>query len=603
MRRFLGGLTVLLALGGPLAAQDAAKPPVADAPAAAVGKPEAGAPAAAPSQCPDNMDAYAGSSEALTCLCPAAMTRAGAVWGTDVYTSDSGTCRAAVHAGAIGTGGGTVTVRMLPGQQRYPGTTRNGFASSNYGSYRASFRFDGPPAAAAPDASPTAPPGPAVAAAPAAPAGPQDLGQCPDTLDAFRGSTETLTCTCPANMTRDGAVWGSDPYTSDSRTCRAAVHAGAVPVAGGRVTITMLPGAAVHPGTTRNGVTTNNYGVYETSFRFEGVQRAAGPAICPDVMSAYARTDEQLQCACTPQATRAGAVWGTDTYTADSQTCRAALHAGAVGPGGGTVTLRMLPGEGRYPGTTRNGVTTNNYGNYEASFAFLGVRAGPALCPDTMSAYAGSSEVLVCLCPGERTLSGAVWGSDTYTADSRTCRAAVHAGAIPLTGGTVKLTMAPGMPRYLGTTRNGVRSDNYGSYEASYRIQAEGPRASGPVQAPVAEALRTSGTVALYITFRTNSADLDANAVPVLIQVRDALQGDPSLRLRLVGHTDNTGNDGINIPLSGRRAESVRAWLVANGVPPDRLASEGRGATQPIANNGDEAGRSLNRRVQAVRVN
>ncbi|WP_376089894.1 LCCL domain-containing protein [Roseomonas sp. CCTCC AB2023176] len=595
MMRLLG---VLALLASPALAQDAAKPPPAGAPVPeAPGKPGVAAPAAPPapapraavSQCPDNMAAFAGSSEVLTCACPAALTRSGPVWGTDTYTADSRTCRAAVHAGAIGTGGGEVTVRMLPGQPRYLGTTRNGFASTNYGSYAASYRFDLPVGSATP-------------APQAAASGPQDVGQCPDTLSAFQGSTETLTCTCPDTMTRGGAVWGSDTYTADSRTCRAAVHAGAIPLSGGRVTITMLPGAAIHPGTTRNGVTSTNHGAYATSFRFEGVQRAEGPGVCPDNMDAYRGSGEQLRCTCPAEATRSGAVWGTDVYTSDSRTCRAAVHAGAVGPNGGLVSLRMMEGQARYPGTTRNGVSSTNYGNYAASFQFIGVQAGPALCPDTMSAYAGSTEVVACLCPGERTLSGAVWGTDTYTADSRTCRAAVHAGAIPLTGGMVKLTMMPGQPRYLGTTRNGVQSTNYGAYEASYRIQAEGPRATGPVQAPVAEALRTTGTVALYITFRTNSADLDANAVPVLMQVRDALNADPSLRLRLVGHTDNTGNDGINIPLSGRRAESVRAWLVANGVSPDRVASEGRGATQPIANNADEAGRSLNRRVQAVRV-
>ena len=174
---------------------------------------------------------------------------------------------------------------------------------------------------------------------------------------------------------------------------------------------------------------------------------------------------------------------------------------------------------------------------------------------------------------------------------------------IGLSGGTVTARMAPGEARYPGSTRNGVQSMNFGAYGASFRFQG-GQRAkdAAPVQARVAETLRRSGQVQLYVTFRTGSADLDIGAAPVLGEVRDALLADPSLRLRLVGHTDTTGSAAVNGPLSVRRAEAVRAWLAANGVSADRLAAEGRGPSEPIADNASEAGRALNRRVQATRV-
>ncbi len=179
---------------------------------------------------------------------------------------------------------------------------------------------------------------------------------------------------------------------------------------------------------------------------------------------------------------------------------------------------------------------------------------------------------------------------------------------IPATGGTVSAQMLPGQPRYPGTTRNGISSSNYGAYEASFRFlgtprSGRGATAGGvPVQSPVAETLSRTGQVQLYVTFRTGSAELDIAAAPVLAQVRAALAADPGLRLRLVGHTDSTGTAAINQPLSVRRAESVRQWLIANGIAPDRLASEGRGPSEPIADNTSEAGRSLNRRVQALRI-
>ncbi|MBR0664294.1 OmpA family protein [Roseomonas hellenica] len=471
------------------------------------------------------------------------------------------------------------------------------------------------------------PPAASAEPAPSATAAPT---QCPDDMTSYAGSDEVLTCICPAEQVARGSVWGTDTYSGDSATCRAALHAGAVGRQGGTVTLRMLPGQARYPGTTRRGVESISFGAYRSSYRFENVAPAAAPGTaaspsvppavaaaptqCPDDMTSYDGSDEVLTCVCPAEQVARGSVWGTDTYSGDSATCRAALHAGAVGRQGGTVTLRMLPGQARYPGTTRRGVESISFGAYRSSYRFENIApaaqaaapaaSGPTQCPDDMAVYAGSDETLTCLCPGEATLRGSIWGSDTYSADSATCRAAVHAGIIPLTGGTVSLQMLPGQPRYIGTTRRGVQSMSFGAYGASYRFMGgqAAVQGSGPVQAPVAETLRRTGQVQLYITFRTNSADLDLSAAAVLAQLREALAADPALRLGLIGHTDNRGSAAINIPLSYRRAEAVRQWLVASGIDAGRLSALGRGQDEPIADNATEDGRSLNRRVQAVRA-
>jgi outer membrane protein OmpA-like peptidoglycan-associated protein len=461
---------------------------------------------------------------------------------------------------------------------------------------------------------------PAAGAPPAPAASPQ---QCPDNMVAYDGSDEVVTCACPAEQLGRGSVWGTDIYSGDSATCRAALHAGAVGRQGGTVTLRMLPGQARYPGTTRRGVESVNFGAYRSSYRFEGAAAqpaapvpsaaAEAPTQCPDNMAAYDGSDEVVTCVCPAVQVGQGSVWGTDTYTGDSATCRAALHAGAIGRQGGPVTLRMLPGQARYPGTTRRGVESVNFGAYRSSYRFEGesrpqaatsAATEPTLCPDNMMAYDGSDESVTCLCPGEATLRGSVWGSDLYSGDSATCRAAVHAGVIPMTGGQVTLQMLQGQPRYIGTTRRGVQSMNFGAYRSSYRFSGgQAARQGGaPVQAPVGETLRRTGQVQLYITFRTNSADLDLSAAAVLAQLRDALAADPALRLGLVGHTDNRGGATINIPLSYRRAEAVRQWLIASGIEAGRLTAVGRGQEEPIADNATEDGRSLNRRVQAVRV-
>jgi len=76
------------------------------------------------------------------------------------------------------------------------------------------------------------------------------------------------------------------------------------------------------------------------------------------------------------------------------------------------------------------------------------------------------------------------------------------------------------------------------------------------------------------------------------------LTADPALRLVVAGHTDREGEDAYNQYLSEQRAAAVMQWLTGKGIAAGRLASEGFGESQPVADNGSEAGRALNRRVQ-----
>ena len=85
---------------------------------------------------------------------------------------------------------------------------------------------------------------------------------------------------------------------------------------------------------------------------------------------------------------------------------------------------------------------------------------------------------------------------------------------------------------------------------------------------------------------------------PVLDQFAQGL--DPAMRVRIVGHTDSTGSDAINNPLSLDRAHSVRDYLAGRGVAPTRVETEGHGSREPVADNGSEAGRAQNRRVEIL---
>jgi len=450
---------------------------------------------------------------------------------------------------------------------------------------------------------------------------------CPDNFSAFAGTADKLSCICTADATQNGSVWGMDVYTGDSGICRAAVHAGVIGRQGGPVTVIPETGRNVYPGLTRNGIASSNYGKYESSFRFATAPAAAAPvptaapgtglAVCPDDFVSFAGTGTSLTCACSADGVANGSVWGMDVYTGDSGICRAAVHAGAIGRQGGTVSVVPEAGRNAYPGVTRNGISSGNYGRYESSFRFAGapaaaasapvapVRTEVSICPDDFLAFADTKDTLTCTCSADATANGSVWGMDVYTGDSGICRSALHAGAIGRQGGQVTVIPEPGRNAYAGVTRNGISSGNYGRYESSFRFALPAkPVLNGnvPVQQPIASTLRQTGEAQLYIRFRFNSADIESDAASVLEELLATLRSDPTLRLALIGHTDAVGSPDANLTLSARRAGAVGSWLIGRQIPPERLHVEGRGLTQPIADNATEMGRAINRRVQIRRI-
>jgi OOP family OmpA-OmpF porin len=99
------------------------------------------------------------------------------------------------------------------------------------------------------------------------------------------------------------------------------------------------------------------------------------------------------------------------------------------------------------------------------------------------------------------------------------------------------------------------------------------------------------------VTFELNSARLTPDSQQVLDSVAADLKKYPRLKIELQGHTDSSGSDQYNLKLSQQRADSVRIYLMDQGVPGGQLTARGYGETQPIEDNKTEAGRSLNRRV------
>lgn len=129
-------------------------------------------------------------------------------------------------------------------------------------------------------------------------------------------------------------------------------------------------------------------------------------------------------------------------------------------------------------------------------------------------------------------------------------------------------------------------------------INATNPECSG---CPAAACIDSSGTIRILqrIEFETNSEAIKAESSPVLEAVLEIMQTSATIRRVLIeGHTDDRGNDNVNMELSQRRATSVAAWLVQHGVDATRLEFIGMGETRPLIAGHSRAARAANRRVE-----
>lgn len=100
------------------------------------------------------------------------------------------------------------------------------------------------------------------------------------------------------------------------------------------------------------------------------------------------------------------------------------------------------------------------------------------------------------------------------------------------------------------------------------------------------------------ISFDVGRADIKPNFRPILDKFAATLTQNPATRVNIIGHTDNTGSDALNNPLSVHRATNTRDYLVTRGVAPNRFQVSGRGSHEPLVNNDSDANRARNRRVE-----
>jgi outer membrane protein OmpA-like peptidoglycan-associated protein len=107
-------------------------------------------------------------------------------------------------------------------------------------------------------------------------------------------------------------------------------------------------------------------------------------------------------------------------------------------------------------------------------------------------------------------------------------------------------------------------------------------------------------TLSNEISFDFDSAAIKPAFKPTMHKLAEVLSKYDRNEITIIGHTDSLGAEGYNQQLSERRAVAVREQLVTLGVPANRLRAFGRGELEPRADNGNDAGRQLNRRVEIM---
>jgi len=173
-----------------------------------------------------------------------------------------------------------------------------------------------------------------------------------------------------------------------------------------------------------------------------------------------------------------------------------------------------------------------------------------------------------------------------------------------------------GAIRYLLAKRSGAEGDVYALIAAMYesgnrngvvyhQVVEVKPMQGGQVTvldaAHLKQGLEAEGKVAVYgIYFDTAKAEIKPDSKPSLDEMAKLLSGNPSLKVYIVGHTDNAGTLASNLELSQRRADAVVKALAGYRIDAQRMVAKGVASLAPVASNAGEAGRAKNRRVELV---
>jgi outer membrane protein OmpA-like peptidoglycan-associated protein len=195
------------------------------------------------------------------------------------------------------------------------------------------------------------------------------------------------------------------------------------------------------------------------------------------------------------------------------------------------------------------------------------------------------------------TIGGCAEMTETQQGTAKGAGIGAGAGAVvgAIAGGSRK-SAATGAA--IGAAGGAIAGNIWSKKMQRQREQMEAATAGTGVQVTQTQDNRLKLEIPSDISFDSNRYAIKPDFSVILDQFASSLQENQSTRVSIIGHTDSTGGDAINNPLSVNRAASTRDYLTARGVSMSRISIDGRGSREPIAANDTAANRARNRRVE-----
>ncbi|MFT6431206.1 MAG: outer membrane protein OmpA-like peptidoglycan-associated protein [Halopseudomonas sp.] len=191
--------------------------------------------------------------------------------------------------------------------------------------------------------------------------------------------------------------------------------------------------------------------------------------------------------------------------------------------------------------------------------------------------------------------------TNPYTGERETGKSAIYglggAAVGAVIGAATSGSDDRGKGALIGATVGGAAGAGYGFYadKQEARLRQE-------LQGTGVQVVRNGDNLQLVmpgnITFASGSSDISSSFYTTLNSLVKVFQEFDKNGVEIVGHTDSTGSNDLNMRLSRDRAQSVASYLVNQGISGARISATGAGPSQPIASNDSEQGRAQNRRVE-----
>lgn len=176
--------------------------------------------------------------------------------------------------------------------------------------------------------------------------------------------------------------------------------------------------------------------------------------------------------------------------------------------------------------------------------------------------------------------------------------AAIGAGAGAVVGAIAGKGKGAAIGAVVGGAAGAVAGNVWSKKMEKQKQEMEAATAGTGVGVTQTEDNRLKLDIPSDISFAVGRADIQPNFRSVLDTFAQGLSQNPTATVTVIGHTDSTGSDAVNDPLSLNRANSVRNYLADRGIATSRIVTQGRGSHEPIATNDTAENKAKNRRVE-----